>query len=98
MAAAAEASSSSVPSLMSSHQHLHHYHYHHHHNHCKTIFDHHHHHRRHRYYNCLEEKHVEKEVEYMSDSVGHHVTLFHNLQKRSSLKKGFNFNMQKITS
>ena len=52
-------------------------------------FHHHHHHRcRHRYYTCLAEKHVEKEVEYMPDSVGHHCHFISQSTKRSNLKKG----------
>ena len=61
---------------------------------------HHHHHRRrrrhHRYYNRLEQNHVEKEVEYMPDSVGHHCYFISQSTKAHQLKKGLNFNINNI--
>ena len=95
-AAAEEASSSSVPSLLSSHQHLHHYHFYHQ-NHYRTIFtiivvvaivittvwN----------KNMLKKRWSICHIRW--DTI---VILFHNLQKRSSLKKGLDFDMQKITS
>ena len=55
---------------------------------------HHHHHRRrrrHRYYNCLEQKHVEKEVEYMPDSVGHHCYFYFTIYKNAPAWKRAKF-------
>ena len=43
--------------------------------------------RRHRYYKCLKQKHVEKEVEYMPDSVGHHYYFILQSTKTLQLKK-----------
>ena len=88
-AAAEEASSSSVTSLLSSHQHLHHHHFCHQ-NHYRTIFtiivvS------RLRYYNCLEQKHVEKEVEYMPYSVGYHCYFISQSTKALQLEKRARF-------
>ena len=52
--------------------------------------------RRHHYYNCLEQKHVEKEVEYMPDSVGHHCYFISQPTKALQLKKGLNFNINNV--
>ena len=68
------------------HQHPHHYHYHNHQRQLQQKHHHHQYHLKYHHINiftiititiiiiinCLEHKHVEKEVEYMSDSVGHH--------------------------
>ena len=43
-------------------------------------------------------KHVEKVVEYMSDSVEHHCYFISHSSKPLQVKKKLNFNMQKITS
>ena len=52
-------------------------------------FDHHYHHRRrrHRYYNRLEQKHVENKVECMPDSVGHHCYFILQSTKALQFKK-----------
>ena len=49
---------------------------------------HHHHRRRHRYYNCLEQSMLKKRWSICQIRWDTVVILFHNLQKRSSLKKG----------
>ena len=59
----------------------------------KSLQNHFHHHRRrrHRYYNCLEQKHVEKEVEYMPYSVGYHCYFISQSTKALQLKKRARF-------
>ena len=59
----------------------------------KSLQNHFHHHRRrrHRYYNCLEQKHVEKEVEYMPYSVGYHRYFISQSTKALQLKKRARF-------
>ena len=59
----------------------------------KSLQNHFHHHRRrrYRYYNCLEQKHVEKEVEYMPYSVGYHCYFISQSTKALQLKKRARF-------
>ena len=59
----------------------------------KSLQNHFHHHRRRRlrYYNCLEQKHVEKEVEYMPYSVGYHCYFISQSTKALQLKKRARF-------